>query len=367
MLMGLSEDVSEVIALQNHYSWSNTVEMRRRGEIIRHGIPQALRPASGLLAGAMRVPVDDVLIEGRDATGRKSQVPWVRFSSRRYSRSATEGWYVVLLPRKDGGGVYAALAHGSAKFSDGSLIARDDEQLAALIAWARGILASKLDGHPRLSLKVELGASGTLAAAYEKSCAVAFYYPAESIPDDDDLIRDLSTLGGLLGDIYEADRFGRTPLSVNTDIREIEEVSAKISRPTSIRQGQGFLMSSEERRAVELRAMLVATEYLRSHGFSTKDVSAKESFDILATNGDGSYKVEVKGVTGGIGKILLTSNEVDLHKESHPANALIVVHEIKLSEKNGATIADGGIIKVWLPWQIDTSRLRGITYSYELA
>lgn len=364
--MGLSRDIREVLALQNHYSSSNTAEMRRRGEIARRSITKALKPATDVFAQAMRVSFNDVLIEGRDGTGLKSEVPWVRFSSREYSPRATNGWYVVILPRRDGVGVYLALAHGSATFSDGSLVARDDEQLAILIAWARGVLSSKLRDHPHLTLQVELGAIGPLAASYEKSCAAAIFYRADSIPNDDDFVRDLSALASLLGDLYEADRLGKMPLSLNPDIREIEAISAQISRPASFRQGQGFLVSPKERRAIEKRAMIAATDYLRDQGFGTKDVSAKESFDILAMKDREPYKVEVKGTTGAIGKILLTSNEVDLHRRNHPANALIVVYEIELYEKEGVPVARGGTVKAWLPWRIDASRLRGITYSYEL-
>ena len=41
--------------------------------------------------------VDDLSVTGRDATGPKSEIPWVRLYSRSLSPNPQNGWYAVYL------------------------------------------------------------------------------------------------------------------------------------------------------------------------------------------------------------------------------------------------------------------------------
>lgn len=364
--MELGDAVAEVLRLQQSYSSANTDDMKRRGDLIRNVIPASLEQLRHTLAQAIDLDEGSLLIEGRDGTGRKSGVPWVRFASKALSPSATTGWYVVLLHRRDGTGVYLALAHGSTQFQGGSLIARSDEELARLVAWGRATLSDRLIGNPSLVSEVRLGTKAPLAVAYEKSCVSAFYYPASSLPEESVLLRDMMVLADMLGRLYRAERLGQMPLSGNPDIRDAGEAVAEISRPSRDRAGQGFALTALERRAIEVRAMRVASTHLQELGFNIKDVSATESFDLLASRGSQVVSVEVKGTTGGLGAILLTSNEVELHKREYPENALLVVHGIELTERDGNPVASGGTLKMWMPWLVDDGRLRGLTYAYQL-
>lgn len=364
--MNLRSAIAEVIGLQALYSSSNTDDMKRRGELIRRTIPGALSPIRPALAQSAGLEIADLLIEGRDATGMKAQIPWVRFGSRKTSPRATVGWYVVLLFGRAGSGAYLALAHGSTQFRNGAFVPRSDEELSQLMAWGRARLFDSLPNDPRLVSDVKLGSTGALGLSYEKSCVVAYHYPVGELPDDAGLVRDLTTLASLLGQLYSAERLGQTPLATDPNVRDAEEAGIAISRPTSAREGQGFTLSAVERRAIELRAMSVATARLQQLGFRVEDVSRMGSFDLLATRGDETIRVEVKGTTGNLGAILLTANEVQLHLDTYPSNALMVVHGIELMERDGSLLAVGGTLQSWMPWPLDIDLLKGITFKYQL-
>jgi hypothetical protein len=78
--------------------------------------------------------------------------------------------------------------------------------------------------------------------------------------------------------------------------------------------------------------MAVARAELEALGWDEiKDVSGEESYDFYCRTGDLEAVFEVKGTTSHGDTIILTRNEVDLHKERHPNNCLIVVRDIVLN------------------------------------
>ena len=74
--------------------------------------------------------------------------------------------------------------------------------------------------------------------------------------------------------------------------------------------------------------------------------------------------MEVKGTTAGLGKVLLTANEVALHQSRHPQNILIVVHNVDLLEMR--TKAVGGQVRVFEAWDITTTTLTPLSFSCQL-
>ncbi len=73
-----------------------------------------------------------------------------------------------------------------------------------------------------------------------------------------------------------------------------ESAGKKRSRPS----GQGFRLTQPQKRAIELQAVALATEFLRGQGWeSIKDVGDKESFDLECRRADEALYVEVKGTT----------------------------------------------------------------------
>lgn len=110
--------------------------------------------------------------------------------------------------------------------------------------------------------------------------------------------------------------------------------------------------------------MDLARQWLQERKFEFNDVSATHSCDFQARRNGEHWVIEVKGTTGGPGSVLLTRNEVALHRSSHPRNALLVVHGIQLSDDSAK--ADGGELLAFEPWLLDEERLSPICYEYRL-
>jgi hypothetical protein len=124
-------------------------------------------------------------------------------------------------------------------------------------------------------------------------------------------------------------------------------------------------LSSIQRKAIELRAMKLARQALRDEGWKViRDMSANNSFDFLCERPSRKLYVEVKGTTSNGQQVVLTRNEVELHRSKAPNNALIIVKGIKLSGKGRAT-ATGGSVHKFQPWLISKNALTVIGYTYE--
>ena len=328
--------VKEICSLQEHYSSENTDEMKRRGILIRDEFSSFIRSQLPEINKSMLHRYDDICVEGKDGIGRKTDVPWARFYSQSRSKSATEGWYCVYLFRADGKGVYLSLGHGSTRFENGSFVPRSKKEMDALNEWGYELVKSKFDeskGHIR---QINTGSTRTLGRSYENAVAVSKYYPLHSLPSADVLNQDIKDFSEMLDLIYQEEDLGRAPQ------QEDRMVSDAKSEYTTGRCRQGYGLTGQERRIVELYAMGVATQKLKALGYKTRDVSGNSPYDIMANSGGSEYYVEVKGTTSGLGSILLTRNEVELHKNVYPNNYLIVVYEIDLNRNVEPAIASGG-------------------------
>lgn len=129
--------------------------------------------------------------------------------------------------------------------------------------------------------------------------------------------------------------------------------------------GQGWGLTGPLRKLVEYTAMAKAKQWLKDEGFEFEDVSSKESCDFRAQKLGDEWIVEVKGTTGGPDSVLLTANEVALHRKIHPLNVLLIVHGIKLSQ-DGTSVLDDGELMVIKPWGIVEELLKPICYEYRL-
>lgn len=342
--------------------------MQRRGEIIRNEIPNFLRSSPATGPNNIEPFKGRLNVQGRDGTGKKTFVPWVRVHSPELSPSAQNGWYVVYLFHQDGSGVSLCLMHGSTKFNGADFVPRSHGEALELKKWAQNFIfddASALG----FSFDVDLGSTESLAKAYERTTAVSKTYPLEEIPANEELEADLARALGLLGQIYEAINHGAAPESESPEILDaqlfIDEVANPIKGKTAY-GGQGFGLNAEQRRAVELRAMDVAREWLSESGFeSITDTSAKHPYDFTAYRDGVQHIVEVKGTTSLLGKILLTANEVAAHSQWAPNNLLIVISQIQLLEMR--TKAVGGKLTVWEGWRPKPDELQPLCFAYRCA
>lgn len=364
----MKEVLEEVAALQRHWSEKNTPDMVRRGLLIRQKIPACIREFAKDLEAAIAIPGATIEVVGKDGTGRKTEIPWVRIFSPAHSPRPTQGWYVVLLFHATGEGLYLALVHGSTTWENGEFRPRATSEVDALLAWARATLGTKLTSRPDIQKKIELGSRRKLARAYERSTLAAFWYPEDGQPHPQQLRQDCITFARLLGLLYQAVDYGQTPGSTPPDIAEVLSATEAVAKGRAIRTigGQGIGLTADERQAVEKRAMVVAKAYLVERGYVAEDVSLKESFDFLAWKDDQEIIVEVKGTTAGPSQILLTANEVDAHRARYPLNMLIVVYGIELKRGVATSSAMGGDVLTLSPWDIRQDALKPISFRYKL-
>lgn len=341
--------------------------MDRRGVIVRREIREELEDLLPEIAPALGPFAVDIAIEGRDGTGPKTEIPWTRIYSEARSPHATTGWYVVYLFNALGDGCYLTLGHGSTEWTGVDFQPRSPEVLGELMAWARRRLKEdqtlRLDLHEAVSLDAR---RSPLGPAYEAGTALAFRYDSGSIPDNPVLIEDLKYMLGLLGSVYRYEETedavpGSTPAEV---LDVVEETSKAAGRTYRRPQGQGRRQSAAERKAIEMHAVTIVTEYLQERHFEVEYMGDTESYDLRATRGDELVHGEVKGTTSLGQEVVLTANEVNFHRETFPDNALFVVHSIRLDREGDEPRASGGTLVVHRPWQVLDESLSPVSYRY---
>lgn len=191
----LSDQLEQVLVLQKEYNSERTLAMDKRGLMIRRDIPS-------LLKDMLRGPLQEKSlhdfswdVEGRDATGKKARIPWVRVFDKRFSQRATFGWYLVYLFDGIGQTVFLTLMRGATENTGDQFVPRDSEWLQTQGDKARLTLFRAGLGFPNHVHTIDLKAPETeLAKAYADAAVIAKSYEKGQIPNDQELINDLLTL-----------------------------------------------------------------------------------------------------------------------------------------------------------------------------
>ncbi|MET9276084.1 DUF3578 domain-containing protein [Kribbella sp. NPDC003557] len=361
----MHSEFDEVLSLQPRWSSRNTPEMRRRGQLVRSTVAAHLRaelPRLNESAGR-----DDLAIEGRDGTGLKSVIPWVRVYSPTRSPKATRGWYLVYLFSGDGERMYLSLNQGTTVWGNGEFRQRPPQELIDRVTWARSFLDDLAVHDDRLVRDIDLGAGNSeLARGYQLGNVLAFEYRRDRLPDDQALLTDLRTAAHWLGETYRRETVElEMPGEPPPDIVDADLATRQIAGRARTAVGQGFKLDVRERVAIEQHAVRVVTEHLNRLGFDyVRDVGAIDSYDLYARNGPNQLRVEVKGTTSAGSEIILTRAELEVHREEYPRNALGIVHSIDLCRETDPPTASGGILVWRCPWLVDDRALRPIAYKY---
>jgi hypothetical protein len=173
--------------------------------------------------------------------------------------------------------------------------------------------------------------------------------------NEPDLLPLVEQLG--LGDLGSITSPGENP--------EVADAIAAVESVSNPRRKFGRRFTAAENAAIEERAVLVTCEhYADELGYKTEDVGAYESYDVRASRGQEVVKVEVKGTTTDGAAVVLTRNEVNLHRVEYPNNALAVVRNITVDRSGDQPIATGGELVLVMPWKIDEGGLIPIAYDY---
>jgi hypothetical protein len=347
--MNLAEALRSIAKLQPSYSSRNTPAMQERGQLIRRVVPDLLREMGIDFRIALGEFGETFEVDSSDGIGRKTEAPWIRICSNEMSPSARDGFYVVIHFAANGSAIYITVGCGSTIWSDGELRPIAPYELRARTDWARSVIEEKFGNTAPFADEIYLGARANLPAVFERATVIAKRVPTESASDTD--IRQLLLEATIrLRTVYWAQRQGR-----HLPAAEVSELDvASVIRPKrTVATGQGYALSGPERRAIELRAMALAKEWLVQNGFSVVDRSAQESFDFEATRDGKSTKVEVKGTTSDAADaVLMTKNEVELHTNYRGSTGLIIVHGIRVERVSREIMGFEGKVVAELPWDI---------------
>ena len=346
----MRESLRRICVLQTRYSSKNTAEMQERGHLIRQVLAEELRSLEDTLSTAFGPFGGDFHVDASDGIGNKTELPWARLCSKEMSPRPTEGFYVVLHFSTDGSGVNICVGCSSSKFHNGYSIILPPEQLEQRVGWARRVVQEDRGTLEPFTDSNDFGARLRLPKSFQDASALVKKIAYDDI-DDEVVTEHLVTASEMLRAIYSAQRQGRE-LSP-ADQTELEILN--ITRPTSnIAKSQGFGLTAQERKAVELRAMSLAEEWLKIRGYRTKDTSSNNPYDFEAKKGEDCLLVEVKGTTSDTADaIAMTHGEVALHRNEKGNTALLIVTAIRLSRDSTGPTASGGSLEALVGWDID--------------
>jgi hypothetical protein len=133
-------------------------------------------------------------------------------------------------------------------------------------------------------------------------------------------------------------------------------------------RGQGKRLDAEANRAVEVRAVRLATAWCRAQGWtSIRDVGNKhKGWDLEATDSAGSVRlIEVKGTTGTTTDVIVTTGEVEAARRNGDRSLLLIATGIALRVgAQGQPLASGGQLQKVDPWNPSDSELKELQYRW---
>lgn len=215
--------------------------MAERGRLVRDESKEWLCRYTAEITSAIGIPPEDFFPEGRDGTGLKTRVLWVRFGSLERSPSATDGFYVVYLWAFGSSTVYLSLNQGTTDFVNGVFVRKDLAVLAARVKWARAVVMSWAGARTDL-VDLVLGDNGehSLGHGYELGNIASIRYAADAVPGDDQLLVDAVAFGTALGQLYCAHSKAPLPDEV-PELIDLEDAAGQAAGKKRPPRGMEFL------------------------------------------------------------------------------------------------------------------------------
>jgi Domain of unknown function (DUF3883) len=118
-------------------------------------------------------------------------------------------------------------------------------------------------------------------------------------------------------------------LEASPEVEDALDAIDEINHPRAKRQPKR--LTAAENKAIEQHAVDLVRQYFEARHYTTTDVGATESYDVHAVMADHAVKIEVKGTTSDGSEIILTYNEVELHRAEHP-NTALAAESVNLNE-----------------------------------
>ena len=132
-------------------------------------------------------------------------------------------------------------------------------------------------------------------------------------------------------------------------------------------RGQGYQHDAAKKKAIELRAMAVARDHYQGLGYKLQDTSANCPYDYECKIGSKTLRVEVKGLSGSLGDVTVSKNEVIDARSNECATDLFVVYSIALVEvREKGYEGTGGEKYIEENWAPEESKLTATEYRYSI-
>jgi hypothetical protein len=138
----------------------------------------------------------------------------------------------------------------------------------------------------------------------------------------------------------------------------------KQSRTRSAGRRQGLVVDSLVRRAIERRAVALATEHYEAAGYAVEDTGLYESFDLRCALEGEELRVEVKGTTGLGERVNVTANEVVHAKSGVTRVDLFIVTRIQVLRSPEGPQAVGGEVRILSNWVPRDEDLQPASFYY---
>jgi hypothetical protein len=133
-------------------------------------------------------------------------------------------------------------------------------------------------------------------------------------------------------------------------------------------EGQGFVLDSRLRKALEDFAMDAAKQYFEGQGYQWEDHSKNHPYDLRCVRDTEVRYVEVKGTQTDGSEVFLTPGEVEFARGHKNQMALFVLHSIQVARgDDDEWVLSGGEHSPLLPWNLDGGNLKPVSYKYTLS
>lgn len=151
--------------------------------------------SESLRASAVMRRFPSVRVKASLGAGRWSFIPWIAFLDERETNTTKSGVYCVILVRQDMSGVYLTMMRGVTEPKErlgNNHEAR--EWLKASAIQSRRFCTDLLQAGFSLDNEVDLRSKTEPGRDYEAAIIAHKFYPADALPEDADLLRDLDDL-----------------------------------------------------------------------------------------------------------------------------------------------------------------------------
>ena len=156
-------------------------------------VAKAFAEAQSAIESFPRVATGKLKVFASAGKGNWASVPWLSILDPYETTSTQKGVYVVYLFRGDMSGLYATLNQGVTELSQLPAKAKPAE-LEKRADVVRATLPNFAESDYELNNKLKLAATTDLGKAYEPSTIAHKFYPADAVPEPQELADDLTTL-----------------------------------------------------------------------------------------------------------------------------------------------------------------------------